>query len=159
MIDIRWFVPAFILMFYILYKIIRRPSKKMTLKDKVKARAQLQEDKKQRALDRMPTRGYFVFHLSPAGSELSEGYIGMTNNLALTKKIYIEKLLEGDSHSESLQRAWNLKEFTADDFQILFENLSGKRACKVVSELRPHDYMGWNYARGGWGWNDPQFHD
>ena len=161
-------------------------------------RIQEQEDKKQRAIDRMPKFGYFIYHISPnekkskkimlsiqnTNKQLSQpasrtdislikksdsstpefnpldhGLIGMTNTLEEFKEYIFNSLKEGSHNNPILQKAWNNKAFSEDDFHILHENLSGRKACEVTVELRSQDYMGWNQARGGWAWNDEQFRD
>ncbi|WP_422380460.1 hypothetical protein [Marinicellulosiphila megalodicopiae] len=94
--------------------------KRLTLEEKIAKIKQGQEDAKQRAFEKMPRFGYYIYHIAPIGSPLDEGLIDMTNTLEDLKITLFKSLSEGTHHNETLQKAWNNNEFNQDDFYILY---------------------------------------
>ncbi|BCE01820.1 hypothetical protein [Marinicellulosiphila megalodicopiae] len=134
-------------------------SKRLTHQEIKAQRIQEQDDKKQRAIDRMPRFGYYIYHIAPKGTPLDEGFIGMTNTLDEYKEYLFTSLKSGKHNNKILQKAWIDFAFTEQDFHIIHENLSGRKACERMVELRSQNYMGWNEAIGGWAWNNSLFRD
>ena len=143
----------------IIYYIKNPTPNRLTLKQRVAQKNQEQEDRKQRAIDRMPKFGYYIYHIAPKDTPLNEGFVGMTNTLEKLKDYMFNSLKQGTYNNKILQKAWDDNEFTQDDFHILFKDLSGRKACEKTVELRGYDYIGWNEAMGGWAWNDAQFRE
>ncbi|HCG8418242.1 TPA: hypothetical protein NJ548_003600 [Vibrio parahaemolyticus] len=94
-------------------------------------------------------RRFCVYQIAPQDSDISVGYIGVTSNFSARKAEHLMHLKEMCHVNKRLQEAWGNSEFTAQDFNVLDENLSRDEAYSLEYRLRPRRNMGWNIQRGG----------
>lgn len=93
--------------------------------------------------------GYCVYHIGNDLSDLSLGYIGVTNNFGARKSEHIEHLKIGCHVNHKLQYAFDIGEINEESFRIVSSGLSKSEAYNQEYFLRSRRNMGWNIKKGG----------